>query len=207
MAAGLPFRTVLTPPSLSPGPPFPPGLDAQTRGLVKECGSYVTLNKSHHISQLPSPHVEKRMGSSAPLQAGTAGDKVGLSPGWPGEEGQSSWTWRTGREASSALDPSSGVGPATAGWESTSGLQLEAGACGFEDRVLLAMGKLPGGLCTDSQPARSHHGRPSVTLPSHDPIRPPSARPDTMGPEGHYVSPLVSLISLNSSKKRDVAPP
>lgn len=43
-------------------------------------------------------------------------------------------------------------------------------------------------------------------LPFHVPIHPPAACPDTMGPAGHYLAPVLSLISLNCSKKRDTAP-
>lgn len=111
-----------------------------------------------------------------------------------------------GQEARPAV-PATGAGLTSEGRESTPGLQLEAGHTWIRRPCLLGMQRrVPDGFCTDSQHAHSHHGRPSITPPFHIPIRPPSACPDTMGPAGHCLAPVVSLISLNCSKKRDVAP-
>lgn len=123
------------------------------------------------------------------------------------ESGEKSGIEWAGREVSGAPDPSSGADPGTAGWESTPGFSLEAvheGTCrphpvrDREDARWVLQG-----LTVGSQlplPAWSH-----PAPPSHVPIHPPSAWPDTMGPAGHCLAPVVSFISLNCSKKGDVA--
>lgn len=68
-------------------------------------------------------------------------------------------------------------------------------------------GRWPSGCAlTCSKLAAITAGVESPPLPqSPVPIHPPSACPDTMGPAGHYLALVLSLMSLNCSKKREVA--